>query len=356
MSAPNSPAKQQQAVYVSQVQVTPSMIPSPYKYAMNSKASNVPTPKGSPMRRPNASSTTQEGGFQRVSEEKWIDGPRVSRSKVAEARHLMREINHVKKCETWVDGPKTETKGTNLNGPLPGAGTPGYGFMDSHKKSMIRQWVENQTSQVFQDGTTASSTPATPQHQLPVQHMTQFKVSRSEDDQRSEQNGKTRSTHHLANDSCSEGDVRVQDGGAYGRIVADGGADLDRYNSKTSLCSNVGGVVNQGENTEAQEEEDQDSGPSEVPPALPLIDCLASREISHESIHLSCSRHISRESIRLVNVTTMDCGLQVTEEEIAKSMTNEHPLSALSHGDMSVVSSFHAGDTFSDCVIGDNSR
>lgn len=35
----------------------------------------------------------------------------------------------------------------------------------------------------------------------------------------------------------------------------------------------------------------------------------------------------------------------------------EHPLSALSHGDVSVVSSFHVGgDTFSECLIGDTAR
>lgn len=35
----------------------------------------------------------------------------------------------------------------------------------------------------------------------------------------------------------------------------------------------------------------------------------------------------------------------------------EHPLSALSNGEISVVSSFNVGgDTFSECVIGDNVR
>lgn len=35
----------------------------------------------------------------------------------------------------------------------------------------------------------------------------------------------------------------------------------------------------------------------------------------------------------------------------------EHPLAALSHGDVSVVSSFNVGDTFSECLnTGDTSR
>lgn len=36
--------------------------------------------------------------------------------------------------------------------------------------------------------------------------------------------------------------------------------------------------------------------------------------------------------------------------------SSEHPLSALSNGDISVVSSFNVGDTFSECVIGDSAR
>lgn len=35
---------------------------------------------------------------------------------------------------------------------------------------------------------------------------------------------------------------------------------------------------------------------------------------------------------------------------------SDHPLSALSNGDMSVVSSFHHGDAFSECVLGDAAR
>ncbi|XP_055685396.1 kinesin-like protein CG14535 isoform X2 [Lutzomyia longipalpis] len=305
---------------------------SPYKYPMSlNKASNVPTPKGSPMRRPNMMNSPHDSPVRKVSEEKWIDGPRVSRSKVAEARHLMREINHVKQCETWVDGPKTATQvaaKTLVAGCLPGALNPNgsYGFMDSHKKSMIRQWVENQTTQMLNSGhQLAVSSPSSPHHQRQTYHMTQFKCSRSEDDQRSlQENGAKREeeihSDHTAN-TCPQ--------------------------PTTTTIDN-------------QEEEDQDSGPSEVPPALPLIDRLGSREISHESLHIgsSCSRHISREN--LPSVQMMDCGLQVTEEEIAKTMGSgigtDHPLSALSHGDMSIVSSFHVGDTFSDCVIGDNSR
>jgi hypothetical protein len=50
-----------------------------------------------------------------------------------------------KKKETWIDGPlQTATLQTLGNGHASGS----YGFMDNHKKSMIRKWVENQTVQI----------------------------------------------------------------------------------------------------------------------------------------------------------------------------------------------------------------
>lgn len=75
----------------------------------------------------------------KLQEEQWIDGPRISKSKVAEARnvHLMRNGQKMfGKREMWVDGPMK--KGPEI----------AYGFMDSHKKSMIRKWVENQSMQL----------------------------------------------------------------------------------------------------------------------------------------------------------------------------------------------------------------
>lgn len=75
------------------------------------------------------------------SEEQWIDGPRISKQKVQEARNILLK-EHIKK-ETWIDGPMQKTAK-----PCPGNG--GYGFMDSHKKTMIRKWVENQTVQLRQ--------------------------------------------------------------------------------------------------------------------------------------------------------------------------------------------------------------
>ncbi|XP_065221897.1 kinesin-like protein CG14535 [Planococcus citri] len=79
----------------------------------------------------------------KLSEERWIDGPRISKSKIAEARnvHMMKKEGQKSsswsKKETWVDGP--------MKKPVT---EPAYGFMDSHKKNMIRKWVENQSYQM----------------------------------------------------------------------------------------------------------------------------------------------------------------------------------------------------------------
>lgn len=73
-------------------------------------------------------------------EERWIDGPRIPKSKVAEARnlHMMNKDGQqlLAKKEMWVDGPLKLENGL------------AYGFMDLHKKNMIRKWVENQSVQI----------------------------------------------------------------------------------------------------------------------------------------------------------------------------------------------------------------
>ncbi|KAH8377385.1 hypothetical protein KR093_005178 [Drosophila rubida] len=313
---------------------------SPLPRHMCSKASNMPTPKGSPLRRPHgatpgAALEQLEAGMRQITEEQWIDGPRVSRAKVAEARHLMREVNHVKQCETWVDGPKSSQSCRSLTaGNLPtGSQTQGYGFMDAHKKTMIRQWVENQTSQVFQNTVSASSSPT-------ALHLKLAQLKQKSLD-----------------------------------LPAERGVDAELEFDSLPLLG-AGQEAN-------QDGDDQDSGPSEVPPALPLLDdpLLGARDVSHDSLHRLLSRHVSREQLQLQEQAelaasrsassqhpssqrSMDCGLQVTEEEIARTMALErererererreraHPLAALSHcDDLSFVSSFNmACESFSEC-------
>ncbi|XP_055848672.1 kinesin-like protein CG14535 isoform X2 [Episyrphus balteatus] len=371
---------------------SPKIVAGTLRHSGLSKGSNVPSPKGSPLRRPAVGSATSnpatvvnpDSPLRQITEEQWIDGPRVSRAKVAEARHLMREINHVKQCETWVDGPKSQSARSLTAGNLPATPTQavGYGFMDSHKKTMIRQWVENQSSQVFQSSA-ASSPTHQGQQQMQMQqqqqhlrnltyHLAQFK-QKSEDDQHSlESNmemvhpmGPGLTTAISTTNASAPAEIcGVRSGGCGSAKSHFHNRDETDLHSDRSVRSFGGGG---GGHLDNQDEEDQDSGPSEVPPALPLIEPLGSREISHESLHRILSRHVSRESLHMQqqhhqqqmmqqqhNYGMSDCGLQVTEEEIARTMGGEHPLAALSHCDMS---SFHAGgDAFSDCAMGERTR
>lgn len=94
-------------------------------------------------------------------EERWIDGPRVSKSRAHGARAAMLLAKQHQQQEdgggggggggggpageTWIDGP----------GMRPAAGGQQhanvYGFMDYHKKNMIKKWVEHQVYQVVTD-------------------------------------------------------------------------------------------------------------------------------------------------------------------------------------------------------------
>ena len=244
----------------------------------------------------------------RVIEEKWIDGPRVSKIKVAEARHLMREINHVKQCETWIDGPNIKPIPTAIPGHPEGTS---YGYMDNHKKTMIRQWVENQSCQIFQS--TGTNTPAaTVQYHQFYKNQQQTEISQTKisDDQCSVTSRNEEFVNPLAgglsnlptaNVNLAESSIKT----GLKQITDYDHRDIQSEKSASNISENRQSAIG-GE----AEEEDQDSGPSEVPPALPLIDPLGSREVS---------RHVSHESL-CQNVMMMDCALQVTEEDIAKAM------------------------------------
>lgn len=365
---------------------SPKMIAAAYRNVGINKGSNVPTPKGSPMRRPNTSNQGSPKRHVNNEEEQWVDGPRLSRSKVAEARHLLREINHVKQREQWIDGPKMSPAKSLVAGALPGSSsTPGYGYMDSHKKIMIRQWVENQTSQIFQPSSSNS-----PQH--PSSHQTNPNTQLLRNPQIEDDRISIESAHDIIHPNgmdciqqpvvnVSENAIRVELKQVY-----------DQCDSKSERSTSS--ALNK--HTDSQEEEDQDSGPSEVPPALPLIEPLGSREISHDSLHMMCSRHVSRESLGIAShqshhtlashqshqshqshlINMRDYGLQVTEDDIFKAMGylirrfllnlklicfvdnfSDHPLSILSQGNVSVVSSFNnVGDAFGDCSNGDRTK
>lgn len=80
------------------------------------------------------------------SDEQWIDGPRVHKSRVA----VSRNNNKNEQDETWVDGPQvsTQSNGTQISAATSSGQAGSYGFMDDHKKTMIEKWVEVQTAQV----------------------------------------------------------------------------------------------------------------------------------------------------------------------------------------------------------------
>lgn len=291
---------------------SPMIVAGALKHASVNKSSNFPTPKNSPLRKNPSSSTNQEGSPSRKIEEKWIDGPRVSKYRVAEARHLMREINHVKKCETWIDGPNMNPKSQTLpSGQTVASVTAaGYGYMDSHKKKMIRQWVENQTVQILHQ--------ITPTVTQPVEYHSYYKsqscqkidsmTAKNEDDRSSIASSKHDefvnplsvglTSLPNANLNYAESSIKT---GLKQQIECDHESASNVSENRPTGVQSVGGDF---------EEEDQDSGPSEVPPALPLIDPLCSREVS---------RHVSRESLAQ-NIIMMDCALQVTEDDIAKAM------------------------------------
>jgi kinesin family member 26 len=310
---------------------SPKIVAGALIHTSVSKASNFPTPKNSPLRKNptlsnsnnsnnNNNTNNQENSPTRKIEEKWIDGPRVSKYRVAEARHLMREINHVKKCETWIDGPninpaqKVSTQNVSQT-THHSANNTSYGYMDSHKRKMIRQWVENQACQIFQQ---ADATP--------VQYHTYYKSQ-------SQQKNEIAPFNKNDDDRCSIASSTKEE---FVNPISAGLAGLPSTGIKCAESSIKTGLIQQNaehdidirsersfsnlsENRQIGvgsacggdgEEEDQDSGPSEVPPALPLIDPLSSREVS---------RHVSRESLAQ-SIVMMDCALQVTEDDIARAM------------------------------------
>ncbi|XP_026804712.1 kinesin-like protein CG14535 isoform X1 [Rhopalosiphum maidis] len=100
------------------------------------KPNGVCSARSSPVRNPRTSSTRKER-----PEERWIDGPRISKSRAHGARALLMSKTDDGKTagETWIDGPMHGTSSQHANV---------YGFMDYHKKNMIKKWVEHQVYQV----------------------------------------------------------------------------------------------------------------------------------------------------------------------------------------------------------------
>ncbi|XP_043471271.1 uncharacterized protein LOC122504292 isoform X2 [Leptopilina heterotoma] len=320
------------------------------------------TPKASPARKNNSTKTISKSADSPNSkipvavttDEQWIDGPRISKSKVAEARHLLKDSHHHKR-ETWIDGPMQLTAHQQHSG---------YGFMDSHKKSMIRKWVENQSSQIQRTKYNSRG------HSKPGQS-SQFKeISKNIDDDET-----SLSTVESESLKASE----IED------ITEKLGAKLNLLNVKSNTDSGLDLTASPildnslGRSKLDIHEDEDDDEEIVVPPPLPLIEPLSngvSREVSMESLNLSHkdivlpSRHsLSSEDeiLEIVEVEDLepvpmqDSCLQVTEEDIALCMgenplpesdQEEHPLRILSQENLTVVSTF----TDSMSVMSDTER
>lgn len=121
----------------------------PEEKSMHRKQTKPNSTKSSPVR-------TLKPTTSAAREEQWIDGPRVLKSRVSEGRaiHSLSGSGGRDKRETWVDGPRlanghslggASTPGNGASAGLTSAVGGSYGFMDTHKKNMIRKWVENQS-------------------------------------------------------------------------------------------------------------------------------------------------------------------------------------------------------------------
>ncbi|XP_071056035.1 kinesin-like protein CG14535 isoform X2 [Onthophagus taurus] len=272
------------------------------------------------------------------SDEQWIDGPRISKSKVAEARHLMKEACHVKKRETWIDGP------------MQAEASAGYGYMDSHKKNMIRKWVEHQTSQIVKQ-----------KHHV-------HKDVRTKDGKEIKSLEEEVVIKPL--DSSKKQEIIEESHIRTGLKMSNG-----KNNDAIPECQTP-----QEEGDQVEEDFDEEDEP-EIPPALPLIQPLSSREVSLESLDILLKERLMSnaeynnfqnnyddqqgsdedEVLEIIEVEeplepvpTQDCCLQVTEEDIAYCMgirenplpevdqenPLDHPLRILSQENLTVVSTF----------------
>lgn len=220
----------------------------------------------------------------------------------------------------------------------------GYGFMDSHKKSMIKKWVENQSSHIQR--TKHLSNKSEPKST--AKEMQNFKSY--EDD--------NVSVSTAESDSIKANEIED--------ITDRLGAKLNLLNVKSNTDSGLDLTASPilDERRRKPVEEDDDDEEIVVPPPLRLIEPLSntvSREVSMESLNVShkdvaqhsiCSEDEILEIVEVEDlepVPMQDSCLQVTEEDIALCMgenplpesdQEEHPLRILSQENLTIVSTF----------------
>ncbi|KAK6640440.1 hypothetical protein RUM44_012134 [Polyplax serrata] len=291
-------------------------------------------------------------------EEHWIDGPRVSKLKVQEARSLL--LKESIKKETWIDGPMQKPSKTTGNSQSSG----NYGFMDSHKKTMIRKWVENQTVHLKQtlgtpmrsevtSGLLRSSEPITEESLMcnpcvEFEELNERKVEGSADVVKPE-----RMVEEELKPNVIVGTAVIK--------------QTDACFKELNKTLQEGGGVSCGESSESSEEEKL------PPPPLPLILRYGKDiNIGNKNQPINALGIQSRMiddyddeedeiELEIVEVTDtdeqvpmQDSCLQVTEEDIAFCMGEgenplpevdqesheEHPLRVLSQENLTVVSTF----------------
>lgn len=358
---------------------TPLKTMQPFSYTPKSSPVHSVSTKSTPLKKVGQKHLPEEG--KNTSDEQWIDGPRISKSKLVEVRHIIKETQNMKQ-ETWIDGPMQEPKlpiqfdsvSTQPN-PVPlqvgvlsshGNENVGYGYMDNHKKNMIRKWVENQTSQINKSRHSSPSHKAQkdPGIRMPDPEIT-HKVEPVMKDI-------VRRVH------VEESTIRTGlKAGSKGMTIEEeniGPPDpKEKKPSKTAPKNDI-------------DEDDDSEELAEIPPALPLMQpsSLNSREVSMESLDSKYkerlrmneeiisnhSRDIDMHGIsqgpdheedeileiieveeRLELVPMQDSCLQVTEEDIAFCMgltehpmheqdDDDHPLRVLSQENLTVASTF----------------
>lgn len=320
------------------------------------------------------------------SDEQWIDGPRISKSKLVEARHIIKETQN-KKRETWIDGPMQGPKPAHQFEPIPVQPSPiplqigvlgahgnesiGYGYMDSHKKNMIRKWVENQTSQIHK------SRNSSPSHKNQPHKEPGLKILDDAEAHRIDMTA-VRRVH------VEESTIRT------GLKAGSKGLSIEEENIGPPDQNSLFKKGNNSKTTKNDLDEDDDSEElAEIPPALPLLQpsSLSSREVSMESLDSKYKERLRMDEELLSNhsrdferyqhsqnrpdddedeileiieveeplepVPTQDSCLQVTEEDIALCMgysenplpevdqdDDDHPLRILSQENLTVASTF----------------
>ncbi|CAG9113929.1 unnamed protein product [Plutella xylostella] len=360
------------------------------------KSSPAHTPKTTPMKTTSSKTFGDDGKSKHSgtgnSDEQWIDGPRISKSKLVEARHIIKETQSNKR-ETWIDGPMKQAPPVPLDPitlqpstiPLQvgllnaqGGESLGYGYMDNHKKNMIRKWVENQTTQIHKS---RHNSPSHKANQLTKEQSGSKNNDNSDLPQKSEPFIKEAVKRHV-----EESTIRT------GLKAGSKGAAIEEENvgppsSEKSLTPKKS--TNSAKTAPKNDIDDDDDSEelAEIPPALPLLQQLSSREVSMESLdskykermrmddELASNRSreigpngISRapiddeedEILEIIEideplelVAMQDCCLQVTEEDIDFCMgydgnladgdqenSEEHPLRILSQENLTVASTF----------------